>query len=128
MVIDKSKVNKYLMDVFNENPINENSSIWFIITSFLEQEEFKANTDYDLAFSCKYIMFEGTKTNSNNGNTKQASISDGHLSISGIDSNMMISGGADNIKKADEIYKTLLKNADSSIFLQFNNNNIGCGC
>ena len=126
--LDKDKANKYLLEIFSEDEIDENSAFWQVIPLLLQDENFKDNADKELIFASKYILFENAKTNNSVGNSKQASLSVGHLSISGLDSNMMTSGGSDNITKAAEIYNSQLADPDSSIFLQYNKNNGGYCC
>jgi hypothetical protein len=119
--IDKDKVNNYLNELFFEPAIEENSSLWGVILGLMWQDSLKEGIDYDLAFACKFVLWKnsGVKTG---GAVKQASISVGHLSISGLDSSSM---GADTVGQAQAIYKTML-NDPASLFLQFGGEDCGC--
>ncbi len=119
--IDKIKVNNYLNELFFEPSIEENSSLWGVILGLMGHDSLKVGIDYELAFACKYILWKnsGVKTG---GAVKQASISVGHLSISGLDSASM---GADTVGQAEAIYKTML-NEPASLFLQFGGEDCGC--
>lgn len=125
--IDKSKVNNYLIEVYSTNPLQEDSVYWVIVLNLINQDVFIDGVDVNLAFASRYIMLINSgKTTSKISNQKQASISVGHLSISGL-SGSDVAGNELNI--ATELYNNmLLKDESSSVLMQFNEHVKGCGC
>lgn len=125
--IDKSKVNQYLIEVYSTNPLQENSVYWDIVLNLINEDVFIDGVDVNLAFASRYIMLINSgKTTSKISNQKQASISVGHLSISGLSGSDVV-GNELNI--ATELYNNmLLKTESSSVLMQFNEPAKGCGC
>jgi hypothetical protein len=125
--IDKNKVNSYLLEVYSTNPLQADSVYWGIVLNLINQDVFIDGVDINLAFASRYIiLINSGKTTSKISNQKQASISVGHLSISGL-SGSDVAGNELNI--ATELYNTmLLKDESSSVLMQFNEPVNGCGC
>ena len=125
--IDKNEVNKYLVEVYSTNPLQADSVYWDIVLNLINQDVFNSVWDVNLAFASRYIMLINSgKTTSKISNQKQASISVGHLSISGL-SGSDVAGNELNI--ATELYNNmLLKDESSSVLMQFNETAKGCGC